>query len=70
MPVGVDEDGRERLVYIDGDVPLSPYPAWSQSESALASIARLLRGLHDAADGRGRVQSATAIRTSRSFASI
>lgn len=24
--VGIDEDGRERLVFIDGDVPLSPYP--------------------------------------------
>ncbi|MCP3936551.1 MAG: phosphotransferase [Actinomycetia bacterium] len=51
LPVGVDEDGRERLVFIDGDVPLTPYPDWSQSDTALASIARLLRGLHDAAGG-------------------
>ena len=50
-PVGIDEDGRERLVFIDGEVPLAPYPDWSQSDTALASIARLLRGLHDA--GRG-----------------
>ncbi len=49
LPVGIDEDGRERLVFIDGDVPLTPYPDWSQSDTALASIARLLRGLHDAA---------------------
>ena len=28
-----------------------PYPDWSQSDTALASIARLLRGLHDAARG-------------------
>jgi Phosphotransferase enzyme family len=48
-PVGIDEDGRERLVFIDGEVPLAPYPDWSQSDTALASIARLLRGLHDAA---------------------
>src|SRR5207247_1490341 len=48
-PVGIDEDGRERLVFIDGEVPLPPYPEWSQSDTALASIARLLRGLHDAA---------------------
>jgi hypothetical protein len=48
-PVGIDEDGRERLVFIDGDVPMVPYPDWSQTDSALASIARLLRGLHDAA---------------------
>jgi hypothetical protein len=51
LPVGIDEDGRERLVFIDGDVPLTPYPDWSQSDTALASIARLLRGLHDAARG-------------------
>lgn len=56
LPVGVDEDGRERLTFIDGDVPLAPYPAWSQSDTALASIAKLLRGMHDAAaefDPRG-----------------
>ena len=51
LPVGVDEDGRERLVFIDGEVPVAPYPDWSQSDAALASIARLLRGLHDAARG-------------------
>ncbi|MEQ4207304.1 phosphotransferase [Actinopolymorpha sp. B9G3] len=49
MPVGIDADGRERLVFIDGEVPVAPYPDWSQSDTALASIARLLRGLHDAA---------------------
>jgi hypothetical protein len=51
LPVGIDADGRERLEFIDGDVPLAPYPDWSQSDTALASIARLLRGLHDAARG-------------------
>jgi aminoglycoside phosphotransferase (APT) family kinase protein len=51
MPFGIDEDGREHLEFIDGDVPHSPYPAWSQSESALASVAELLRGLHDASHG-------------------
>jgi hypothetical protein len=50
-PVGIDEDGRERLVYIDGDVPVPPYPDWGQTDAALASVARLLRGLHDAARG-------------------
>ena len=48
-PVGIDEDGRERLVFIDGEVPVAPYPDWSQSDTALTSTARLLRGLHDAA---------------------
>ena len=48
-PVGIDEDGRERLSFIDGEVAVAPYPSWSQSDAALASVARLLRGLHDAA---------------------
>ena len=51
VPVGIDEDGRERLGFIDGDVPRPPYPDWCQSDTALASIARLLRRLHDAARG-------------------
>ena len=50
-PVGIDEDGRERLVFIDGEVPVAPYPEWSQSDTALASVAGLLCGLHDAARG-------------------
>jgi hypothetical protein len=50
-PVGIDEDGRERLVFVEGDVPVPPYPAWSQADAALASVARLLRGLHDASRG-------------------
>jgi hypothetical protein len=57
FPVGIDADGRERLVFIEGEVPVPPYSAWSQSDTALGSIARLLRGLHDAArafDPRGR----------------
>jgi hypothetical protein len=31
-PVGIDDDGRERLEFVEGDVPLGPYPDWSQSE--------------------------------------
>ena len=50
-PIGVDADGRERLEFIAGDVPASPYPDWSQSDTALASVASLLRALHDAARG-------------------
>jgi hypothetical protein len=50
-PVAIDGDGRERLVFIEGEVPLAPYPDWSQSEEALASVARVLRGLHEAARG-------------------
>lgn len=48
-PVGVDPDGRERLEFIDGEVPVPPFPAWAQTDAALASIARLLGELHRAA---------------------
>lgn len=50
-PVGIDPDGRERLVFIPGDVALSPYPDWSHTDKALASIAELLARLHDATRG-------------------
>jgi Phosphotransferase enzyme family len=47
-PIGIDPDGRERLEFIPGDVPLPPYPEWVQSNDALGSIAQLLVQLHDA----------------------
>ena len=49
LPVGIDPDGRERLEFVEGEVPAVPYPAWSRTDEALASVAQLLRGLHDAA---------------------
>lgn len=48
-PAGIDEDGRERLEFIEGVAPAPPYPDWSQADTALASIARLLRRMHEAA---------------------
>ena len=50
-PVGIDPDGRERLVFIPGDVAVPPFPAWSQTDQALASVAELLARFHDAAGG-------------------
>ena len=47
MPVGVEPDGRERLEFIAGDVAFPPYPAWAESDMALATAAALLRRLHD-----------------------
>ncbi len=49
MPVGIDADGRERLVFMEGDVPLPPYPAWARTDAALGSIAALLARFHSAA---------------------
>jgi aminoglycoside phosphotransferase (APT) family kinase protein len=50
-PIGVEPDGRERLVFIPGDVGFPPYPAWAQSDLALASAAALMRRMHDASAG-------------------
>ena len=41
-------DGREQLTFVPGDVALTPYPAWSMTEEALASVGALLRRFHDA----------------------
>jgi aminoglycoside phosphotransferase (APT) family kinase protein len=49
QPRGMTDDGRERLGFIPGDVAVPPYPAWAQTDEALASIARLMRRLHDTA---------------------
>ncbi len=48
VPVEIQPDGRERLVFIDGDVPVPPYPTWAQTDDALGSIAALMRVFHDA----------------------
>jgi len=50
-PLHVDDAGREWLRYIPGDVPRPPFPAWSQSDDVLGSMARLLRRFHDATTG-------------------
>lgn len=61
LPLGIDEDGRERLVFIPGDVPLPPYPDWARSDAALVSVAVLLREFHAASatfDPAGRTWNA------------
>ncbi len=55
--VGEDEEGREVLTFIEGDVLAdpawqpgrpTPWPGWAQSDECLAESATLLRALHDA----------------------
>ena len=46
--LGVDEQGRDVLAFLDGDVALPPYPAWALTDAALASLGRLLRRFHEA----------------------
>lgn len=48
LPVGVDPDGRERLEFIEGNVPVPPFPEWSRSDGALESIADLMARFHRA----------------------
>ena len=46
--LGIDDQGREVLTWIDGQVPLPPYPALAMTDTALADLGLLLRGLHEA----------------------
>lgn len=46
--LGRDREGRDVLSYIDGQVPLPPYPAWSMTDHALVDLAHLLRRFHEA----------------------
>ncbi|MGG3452390.1 phosphotransferase [Paenibacillus rhizolycopersici] len=52
--LGQDEQGREILTYLEGDVPGNNYPEIDQymwSDSALTELAKLLRSYHDATTG-------------------
>jgi aminoglycoside phosphotransferase (APT) family kinase protein len=49
--LGVDEQGREVLSYIEGEAVVPPYPAWAMTDAALVSVARLLRDYHEATLG-------------------
>jgi hypothetical protein len=46
--LGTDEQGREVLTFIEGDVPLPPYPAWAMTDAALADLGALIRRFHEA----------------------
>lgn len=49
--LGIDEQSREMLTYIDGEVATAPKPAWVTDPGLLDSIARLQSALHEAARG-------------------
>jgi hypothetical protein len=40
LPVRIDEDGSERLVFIDGEVPVALYPSWSPPYKQIADDAK------------------------------
>lgn len=47
--LGVDEEGREVLSYVPGEVPLPPYPAWAMTDRALSDLGALVHRFHEAA---------------------
>ncbi|MDQ4502541.1 phosphotransferase [Sinomonas sp. ASV322] len=49
--LGIDEQGREVLSYVKGEVAGRPHPAWLADEDRLVSVARLVRRLDDALAG-------------------
>ena len=46
--LGTDEKDRHVVSWVDGDVPVPPYPDWAMTDSALVSLGRLVRDYHDA----------------------
>ena len=48
VPAGRDEVGRETFRWIEGLVPVPPYPEWSLTDDVLTSVGRLLRRYHGA----------------------
>jgi hypothetical protein len=46
--LGTDDEGREVLSWIEGEVPLPPYPSWAMTDRALADLGALVRRLHEA----------------------
>lgn len=49
--LGIDEQGREVLSYIDGEAAVRPWPAALLAVEGLGLLARLLRRYHDAVAG-------------------
>ncbi len=50
-PLGYDDDGREVLSFVEGDVPTDLLPDAVWAEGVLVALAGLIRRLHDAAEG-------------------
>lgn len=48
LPIEIQADRRERLLFIEGDVAVPPFPAWVQTDHALSSITALIRSFHEA----------------------
>jgi Phosphotransferase enzyme family len=51
LPLGIDDQGREMLSFVPGDVPRNPLPAETAGEEVLVALAQLIRALHEASAG-------------------
>jgi hypothetical protein len=51
LPFGVDEQGREVLSFVPGDVPPYPLPPETTGDDVLVALAGLIRALHEASAG-------------------
>jgi hypothetical protein len=51
LPLGVDEQGREVLSFVPGEVPRWPLPREMAGDDVLVALARLIRALHEASAG-------------------
>ncbi|MFF5260511.1 phosphotransferase [Actinomadura viridis] len=49
--LGVDEQGREVLSWVEGETPPRPLPGFAVTDEALAGVAGLLRRYHEAVAG-------------------
>lgn len=50
-PRPLELDGeREVMTFIEGDVPIPPYPSWAFADEALGGVGRLLRAYHEAVE--------------------
>jgi Phosphotransferase enzyme family len=51
LPLGVDEQGREVLSFVPGEVHRHPLPPEAAGDDVLVALARLIRALHEASAG-------------------
>jgi aminoglycoside phosphotransferase (APT) family kinase protein len=51
LPLGIDEQGREVLSFVPGDVPRNPLPPATAGDEVLVALARLVHALHEASAG-------------------
>jgi Phosphotransferase enzyme family len=51
LPLGVDEQGREVLSFVPGEVHRHPLPPEAAGGDVLVALARLIRALHEASAG-------------------